>query len=598
MFMRRYEAVVSAQSAQVYEFGNYRLDMTKRLLLGGGGNPGDASTAWTPVSLTPKAFDTLVYLVEHGGAVLGKDELMRAIWPDTVVEENNLNQNISLLRRALGDDSREHRYIATVPGRGYQFVASVRVAAGTAESKGPAEPSIAVLPFLNLSADPANDYFCDGLAEDLINALSRLEQLRVAARTSASFFKGRHADVREIGQKLNVSTVLEGSVRRSGNRLRITAQLINASSGYHLWSERFDRETEMRDVFDLQDEITLAVVNALELKLLGEEKSALLKHHTGNIRAYELYLKGRFHLFKAMPAEIQTGISFFERAIQLDSSYALAHVGLAHAYRLSVLALDVEPIGAFAKAKAAALKAIAIDDNLAEAHVALGFILLWHDLDWNAAARQVQRSLELNRHSADTHWLYGRLLSVKGRHQEALAEIERARQLDPLSPVINASEGLYLLYAGRGEEALTRLRETVELDPSSLLARLFLIRALIARGMFAEAIAEAQTLQAMNPDDSMPIAFAGFAQAKSGQQGAARATLKKLLQLSSRRYVPPYCIAMIYNGLSERDEALAWLERGFEQRDPRMTILREDFTWSNLRDDPGFLSLLKRMNLQ
>lgn len=597
MFVRRYESAVGAQQAQVYEFGNYRLDMSKRLLLGRGGNPADASTAWRPVSLTPKAFDTLVYLIEHGGAVLGKDELMRAIWPDTAVEENNLNQNISLLRRVLGEDRSEHRYIATVPGRGYQFVASVRVAAGTAAPTGPAEASIAVLPFLNLSADPANEYFCDGLAEDLINALSQLEQLRVAARTSAFFFKGRHADVREIGQKLNVSTVLEGSVRRSGNRLRITAQLISVSNGYHLWSERFDRETEMRDVFDLQDEITLAVVGALELKLLGGEKSVLLKHHTGNIRAYELYLKGRFHLFKATPIEIQTGISFFERAIELDCSYALAQVGLAHAYRLYALALDVEPAGAFAKAKAAALKALAIDDTLAEAHAALGFIILWHDWDWNAAARQVRRSLELNRHSADTHWFYGRLLSVNGRHHEALAEIELARQLDPLSPVINASEGLYLLYAGRGEEALIRLRETVELDPSSLWARLFLIRALIAQGMFAEAIAESLTLQAMNPDDSLSIAFVGFAQARSGQQGAARATLKHLLQLSSQRYVPPYCIAIIYNGLNERDEALAWLERGFEQRDPRMMLMKEDLTWSNLRDDPGFVSLLKRMNL-
>jgi TolB-like protein len=595
--MRKYEAAVSVQPAQVYEFGNYRLDMTKRLLLGRGGNLGDALPAWRPVSLTPKAFDTLVYLVEHGGAVLGKDELMRAIWPDTAVEENNLNQNISLLRRVLGEDSSEHRYIATVPGRGYQFVANVRMAAGAQELTGPAEASIAVLPFVNLSADPANEYFCDGLAEDLIHALSQLEQLRVAARTSAFFFKDKHADVREIAQKLNVSTVLEGSVRKSGNRLRITAQLINASNGYHLWSERYDRELEMQDVFDLQDEITLAVVSTLKVRLLGGEKSALLRHHTRNPRAYELYLKGRFHLFKMAPAEIQTGISFFERAIQLDSSYALAHVGLAHAYRVSVLALDVDPIGTFAKAKEAALRAIAIDDTLAEAHVALGFIYLWHDWDWNAAAKEVQRSLELNGQSADTHWFYGRLLFLKGRHHEALAEIGLARQLDPLSPIINANEGLYLLYAGRSEEALLRLRETVELDPNSFLARMFLIRALLAHGGFAEAIPEALTLQAMNPNASMPIAFAGFAQARSGQQGAARATLKKLLQLSKQRYVPPYCIAMIYCGLSEPDETLAWLERGFEQRDPRMILIKEDLTWGKLRDDPGFLSLLKRMNL-
>jgi adenylate cyclase len=249
-------------------------------------------------------FDTLLQLVKHGGTVLSKDQLMRAIWPDAVVEENNLNQNISILRRVLGDVRGEQRYIATVPGCGYQFVAEVRLSTEPSGELSPADgASIAVLSFANLSDDPSNQYFCDGLAEELINALAKVEQIRVVARTSAFSFKGKEADVREIGRKLKVSTVLEGSVQKSGNRLRITVQLINAANGYHLWSERYD--TEMQDIFDVQDEITLAVVGALKLKLLGKEKSAILKHHTENPKAYLLYLKGQYYRWKTAPAEFR-----------------------------------------------------------------------------------------------------------------------------------------------------------------------------------------------------------------------------------------------------------------------------------------------------
>jgi adenylate cyclase len=272
---------------QFYEFGPFCVDANKRLLARDG----------SPVPLTPKVFDTLLHLVQHSGTALGKDEIMKAIWPDTLVEENNLNQNISILRRVLGDGRTEPRYIATVPGYGYQFVAKVRSSRERSSALSPADgASIAVLPFTNLSADSSNQYFCDGLAEELINALAKLEQIRVVARTSAFSFKDKEADVREIGRKLKVSTVLEGSVRKSGNRLRITVQLINAVNGYHLWSERYD--TEMQDIFDVQDEITLAVVGALKLKLLGKEKSAILKHHTENPSAYLLYLKGQYYRWR------------------------------------------------------------------------------------------------------------------------------------------------------------------------------------------------------------------------------------------------------------------------------------------------------------
>lgn len=307
--------------SQHYEFGPFCLDASKRLLARDG----------TPVVLTPKVFDTLLHLVQHSGTALGKDEMMKAIWPDTLVEENNLNQNISILRRVLGDGRTEPRYIATVPGHGYQFVAEVKLARERSGQLSPADgASIAVLPFANLSDDPSNQYFCDGLAEELINALAKLEQIRVVARTSAFSFKGKEADIREIGRRLKVSTVLEGSVRKSGNRLRITAQLINAANGYHLWSERYD--TEMQDILDVQDEITLAIVGALKVKLLGKEKSAILRHHTENPKAYLFYLKGQYYRWKTEPDEFRKCCEYFERAVNADPSFALGYFGLNSYY--------------------------------------------------------------------------------------------------------------------------------------------------------------------------------------------------------------------------------------------------------------------------
>jgi TolB-like protein/Tfp pilus assembly protein PilF len=578
---------VSPRSARVYQFGDFHLDAGKRLLLGRDG---------TPVSLTPKAYDTLAYLVEHVGTVLDKDELMRAVWPDTAVEENNLTQNISLLRRVLGEGRGDHRYIATVPSRGYQFVAKVRMAA-TNRGKSAKESSIAVLPFVNVSGDPDYEYFSDGLAEELINALSRLEGVQVVARTSAFSFKGRQADVREIAEKLGVTLVLEGSVRRSGNRLRVIAQLINADDGCHLWSERYDREMEMRDIFEVQDEITLAVVDALKLKLTGGERSGVLRHHTENVKAHELYLKGRFQLFRMSPSGIQSGMAYLQQAIEADPSDAHAQVGLAHAYRMYALSLEMPPNEVLPKAKAAAEKAIELDRTLAEAHAVLAFNIFWYEWAWGTAEKHFRRALELNPSSADAHWMYAHLRSNTGRHAEALSEIAHARELDPLSGLMNAMEGQFLLHAGRTDDALTRLQEALELDPNSRVAHLFAASACIEKGLFTQAVAEARASSALSPGSSQAVAFEAFANAKLGKRTEARAALDQVLQVSGERFVPPYHIAIIYNGLDETAEALTWLERGFAQRDPKMVFLKVEPKWRNLREDARFVRLLKGMNL-
>ena len=575
------------RSTRVYEFGDFRLDRGKRVLLRQGG---------APVPLASKALETLTYLVEHAGAVLDKDELMRAVWPDTAVEENNLNQSISVLRRLFGEVRGEHRYIATVPGRGYQFVATVRIAAeASSPRERPGETSIAVLPFVNVSADPEYDFFGDGLADELIVALSKLEGVRVVARTSAFSFKGTQADVRQIAEKLGVNLVLEGSVRKSGTRLRVTADLVNAADGCQMWSERYDREMEMRDIFEVQDEITLAVLGALKLNLPDTRTPVVLKHPTRNAAAYELYLKGHFHLFRMTQSGIESGVQYFERAVAADPTYALAYVGLAHAYRMYALSLEMPPEEVGPKGKAAALKAVQIDDTLAEAHAVLAFNVYWFEWAWDAAERHFKRALELDSDSADTLWMYAHLPSNAGRHPQALAAIARARALDPLSGLINAMEGQMLLHAGRTDDAIARLREAIELEPRSRVAHLFAASAYIENGLLAEAVAEARAARVLTPANTHALAVEAYGHAKCGNHRDAKEALAQLLQLSKERYVPPYHVAIACHGLNKRSEAIAWLERGFEERDPKMVFLNVEPKWRNLREEPRFVTLLKRM---
>lgn len=446
-----------------------------------------------------------------------------------------------------------------------------------------------------MSADAENEYFCDGLAEELLNALAKIKDLKVAARTSAFSFKNRNVDASEIGNTLNVKTILEGSVRKSGNRLRISVQLVNAADGYHIWSERYDGE--VKDIFDLQDEITLAVIDELKVKLLSEEKAALRHRRAENVEAYQLYLKGRYHFLKLTPAETEKGISYFQQAIAIDPNYALAYAGLAAAYVTFPMTCDAPAAEFFPKAKAAATKAIEIDESLSETYAALFWATFWYDWNWSEAERQCLRAIELNPNGADAHESYAHLLSNIGRHDEALAEIERARQLDPLHLRINAFVGQFLLHAGKPDEALESLRKALELEPRFWLAHIFTASAYIEKKMFVEAVESAQKARQFSGISTHPIAFGGYALAKSSDEAAARAMLEGLLKLRTERYVPPCNIAMIYNGLGESDNALEWLERGFAERDARMAFLKVEPKWNNLRDDSHFQDLLRRVGL-
>lgn len=458
--------------------------------------------------------------------------------------------------------------------------------------------SIAVLPFVNMSADPENDYFCDGLAEELINALTKVKAIKVAARTSAFSFKGKGPDIREIGRKLNVSTVLEGSVRKASSRLRITAQLINVADGYHLWSERYDRQ--MEDVFATQDEITLAIVDALKVTLLGDERAALLNRYKNNLEAYNLYLKGRY-FWNKRPAtqELTRGIEYFQQAIEEDPGYALAYAGLADSYAMlgSWENGSLSPREAMPKAKAAAERALEIDEALAEAHASLAYARLHYDWDWPAAEMECKRGIELNPNYASIHHWYSHYLMAAGCSEASLEESERALELDPLDLVINAHLAWHYYFAGQYDQAIERCHKTRELYPASFWPRFFSGLAYEQKGMYGEAIAEFREAIVVSGSVTFAVAGLGHTYAIAGKQAEAKTLLSELKESSKQKYVQSYDVALICAGLGENDQAFDWLEKACVDRSGWMPYLKLDPRLHRLHPDPRFQDLLRRVGL-
>lgn len=453
--------------------------------------------------------------------------------------------------------------------------------------------SIAVMPFVNESGDPEVEYLSDGMTETLISKLSELPELAVKARSSVFRFKGKDADSKTVGQQLGVQALLNGRMVKHDDELTLYLELVEAQTGNRTWGTQYNRK--ISDLIVLQGDIARDVSQKLKAKLSTADERRLAKSNTTNVEAYQLYLKGRYHLFKLTPAGIQTGISYFQQAIDRDPTYALAHVGLASAFRSRVLSTDMPAGEFFPKAKAAAQRAIEIDDGLAEAHAVLGFTVFWYDWDWKLSESEFKRAIELNPNSADAHWGYGHLLSNTGRHAEALEEIRVARELDPLSLIINASEGLYLIDAGQTDAGLDRLEKTLELEPNYWFAHMHAASGYCDKGMYGQAIAEARQAAELNPGSSMPTAYVGYALAKGGKAREARGVLDALLKSQAGRFVPPYHVALVYHGLGDREQTQAWLERGIETRDPKMTFLNVDKKWGDMRNDPAFREILKKV---
>jgi serine/threonine protein kinase/Flp pilus assembly protein TadD len=468
-------------------------------------------------------------------------------------------------------------------------------AAASEVPPAPRVPSLAVLPFANMSADQENEYFCDGLSEELINALAHVRQLRVVARTSAFAFKGREIDVREIGRRLNAGAVLEGSVRKSGQRLRITAQLVNVADGYHLWSGQFDRE--LKDVFAIQEEISLTIVDHLKLELLKEEKERILRRPTEDHEAYDCYLKGRYFWYRRYEKGFQRSLEHFQRAIEKDPSYALAHVGIADTFGSLGLFSFMSPHQAYSRATTAATRALEIDPELAEAHASLGWIATWYGWDWPGAARHFLKAIEIKPSYAPAHHWHGLYLSIVGRFDDAIAEMQEATRLEPLEPVIPTHLAWALYMARRFDESIRELREVIESDPGFSVAYWYLGWDFLAKKLWGEAISTLRKLVDLAPGSAAALGTLGLAYGSAGLKGEALEMLGRLDELATERYVGSLWRAFVSIGLGEIDEAMDNLEKAYLERESGMACLKVIPLFDSLRAEARFDALLRKMNL-
>jgi len=458
-----------------------------------------------------------------------------------------------------------------------------------------ARTSIAVLPFVNMSGEQDNESFSDGLTVELINALSNIRELRVAPRTSAFAFKGKEIDIREVGKKLNVGAVLEGSVRKSGQRLRITAKLVNVEDGYDLWSGQF--EQEMKDIFDIQDEISLIIADKLKLNLLKGEKEKILKRHTEDPEAYELYLKGLYFWRRRYERGLQKSLQYFQMAAEKDPGYALPYVGIADAYGILGVYGFMAPHPAYARARAAANKALEIDPEIAEVYASLGWIAMWYDRDWTTAESHFLKAIRMKPDYPEAHLWYGNLLACTGRADESIREMRKGKELEPLEPAPPTHVGWALYFARRFDESIEELRKVVASDPEFSLPYMVLTGNFVAKKMWAEAIAAGQKFVELTSGSVYALSLMGFAYGSAGMNDEALKILERLEGLPKDRYVGPFFRALVWLGLGEKNKALENLEKAYEERESFMGWLKVWPNLDSLRSEPRFQAVLKKMNL-
>ena len=565
-----------------YQFARFRLDPAKRSL----------SRDGVTVPLSAKAFDTLLHLVRHQGQVVSKHDLMLAIWRDTVVEENNLNQNISTLRRVLGETRGDNLYIATVPGRGYQFVPSVEAVLAP-EPNSSAPLTLAVLPFENLSAQPDRDYMADGLTEELITALGLIdpERLRVIGRTTMMSYRRTSKPLSQISGELKAAYIIESSLRSEGQRVRITSKLIRASDQTLLWSMSYD--SQPGSILEFQQEMSRTIGDQIRLRLSPERLSTLARRQSRNAEAYDVYLRGRYFWNQLSRDTTKQARDFFLQATSLDPGYALAWSGLADTYTASPINGDAPPLTVGPLARNAAAHAIAADPNLAESQTSDGFMKFWIDWDWPAAVSAFQKAMELNPSYSLAHRLLGIVLSHLQRHEESLRFIGRARQLDPLLAGNHALSAQVAFAARDFTAAAEFARQSIAIDPEFWIGYMQLGQALEQLGQSEPALDALNLAGRLSGGNSKALSLRGYILAKTGRTSEAKEVLGILEKLSGELYVPPAAQALIYAGFGEGERALDQLERGLTMRDVHLAFLPIDPKWDSFRSDHRFVSLIK-----
>lgn len=581
--------------SKVYEFSGFRLEKAQRRLLYQG----------QPIQLKPKILDLLLFLVETRGQLIEKEDLMREIWHDAVVEDNNITVSISHLRKILREDRLNPRFIETVPRRGYRFVAEVVELAGktsgplvapqippdTGQDGDEAIDSLAVLPMEAPEKDVNVEYLSDGIVESIVNMLSRIPKLRVLACSTVFQFKSEK-DPQKVGQKLNVKAVMMIRVIRLGERLVIRSELVKVADGSQLWGEQYNRTPS--DILAIQDEIARAITESLKFKLTRNEQIRLTKQPTENIEAYNLYLRGRYFWNKYSKDWVLKAIEVFREAIAIDSHYALAYCGLADAYfRLSNV--HFPPREVLPMAKEAALRAVEIDDTLAEAHSSLGLVKVYYDHDWAGAEKEFRKALELNPDLVSAHQRYGSYLTFMGRFEESIRHYEAALRLDPFSLQINMNLATTYYLRGEYERAVTSLLKTGELEPNYMPIHFVLGCVYIQQGRLNEAIAEFEFIYDLDEEAYLALGFLGYAYALDEQREEAERLRDLLLKTSRKKYVSPYALLVIELEIGTRDRVYELLEQLCDESNDWLVWLKVSPELKGLRNEPRFKYLLQRV---
>ena len=600
------------EGCRFYDFGEFRLDAELRQLL--------SKADGRPLPLVSRAFETLLYLVQNPGELISKPDLMRAVWPDTVVEDNNLSQSIAAIRRALGERPGEHKYIVTVPGRGVRFVAAVSTSMGNTpaapapvaairrrgvvtgvaclvaiiaviawfawpQSRSTGTPNtIAILPFKAIDPASADLALPFGMTDTLISRLRQLDGISVQPFSSVRRFGSADQDARAAGRQLGVAIVLDGTLQRDGERLRVTATMIDVDSGRVLWSNQFHEK--FTDIFAVQDAIAARVTDALAVELTGAEHQRLTKRYTNDAEAYQLYVNGWFQRTRNDVDSFKRSIRFFEQAIARDPDYSLPYVGIADSYALLSVYGVMPRDQAFPPALEAVNKALALDGDLGEAHASLAHIKVQYEGDFEGAEREYQRAISLAPRYAIAHMWYGLLLAWNGRFDESLVKLRRAQELEPTFLTTSANIGMVLYYARRYDQAIAHLGKLLETEPAMDHARSFLGRAYLRKGDFDAAIAEFQKRKSPSVFSNQDLAIT---YALAGRKQEALAELDRVLAMAAIRYVSPYDIAAIYVTLGDRDTAFQWLTRAAAIKGN--TLIEIDPVFDAIRDDPRMATL-------